>query len=382
MTILPRLKAVPVHGHGSTLVLYRRSLERIYLDDPTGAFLALLKILARGDHSVDQLPSAIAAVGHPATTAQDVSRVLHQLDEWGVLERADADGELDASTMDRHASNLRYYDLFSDLSRTSADMHRAAARSTVLLLGAGGLGSGILQSLVGLGVGKIILVDGDVVETKNLARQFVYNTGDIGRPKVQAAAEWASGYSAQSIVHPVLERIADAARIGDLAASADLVICAIDSPDNVHLLVNQACCRLGIPFVAGGLARSTLSYWSARPWPVRLPGVSGTAPPRRVRRSCVGGRPDSRRPEREPGHRADRSAGIRFPDHGGDALSDRERGTGRRRRVPRSRTGRWHDHLPRRVERPPAMHLVPNRRARDDRSPGCGGRDRLGQPLS
>ena len=37
MPVLPRLKAVPVHGHGGTLVLSRRSLERIHLDDPSGA---------------------------------------------------------------------------------------------------------------------------------------------------------------------------------------------------------------------------------------------------------------------------------------------------------------------------------------------------------
>jgi molybdopterin/thiamine biosynthesis adenylyltransferase len=265
MPVFPRLMAVPVHGHGSTLVLSRRSLERIHLDDPSGAVLALLKILARGDHSLDQLPSALETVGYPAATLGDVSRVVQQLNDWGVLERADADDELDARTMDRHASNLRYYDLFSDLSRSSADMHRAAARSTVLLLGAGGLGSGILQSLVGLGVGTIVLVDGDVVETKNLARQFVYNSGAIGRPKVLAAANWVSRYSADTTVHAVRERVADAARIGQLAAGADLVICAIDSPDDVHLLVNEACCRLGIPFVAGGLARSTLSYWSVDP---------------------------------------------------------------------------------------------------------------------
>ncbi|WP_395725567.1 hypothetical protein [Nakamurella sp.] len=44
------------------------------------------------------------------------------------------------------------------------------------------------------------------------------------------------------------------------------MVCAIDTPDDVHLLVNEdARCRLGILFVAGGLARSTLAYWSVDP---------------------------------------------------------------------------------------------------------------------
>ena len=115
-----------------------------YLADPSGAVLALLKILARGEHDVDRLPAALGASGHVATN-DDISRIVRQVDEWGVLERADSIDGLDADTRQRHASNLRYYDLFSTRSRRSADMHLAAADSTVLLLSAGGLGSGILN---------------------------------------------------------------------------------------------------------------------------------------------------------------------------------------------------------------------------------------------
>lgn len=265
MPTLPRLKPVPVHGHDGTLVLGRRSLERIYLDDPTGSVLALLTILARGEHTADRLPAVLAAAGHPEPTAEQMSRIVGQLDDWGLLERADPVDRLDDATLDRHASNLRYYDLFSNLARSSGDMHRAATNANVLLLGAGGLGSGILQSLVGLGVGRITVVDDDVVETRNLARQFVYDRGDIGRPKVQAAADWVARYSAETRLRPVRGRVADADDIARHADGADIVVCAIDTPDDVHLLVNDACCRLGIPFVAGGLARSTLAYWSVDP---------------------------------------------------------------------------------------------------------------------
>src|SRR6185437_16190877 len=102
----------------------------------------------------------------------EVAAVLAALDGLGVLEQADGDDCLDAATRDRHQSNLRFYDLFSRLGRTSASFHRSAQRSKVLLLGAGGVGSGILQSLAGLGVGEVTVVDTDTVETKNLARQF------------------------------------------------------------------------------------------------------------------------------------------------------------------------------------------------------------------
>jgi molybdopterin/thiamine biosynthesis adenylyltransferase len=63
----------------------------------------------------------------------------------------------------------------------------------------------------------------------------------------------------------VHQRVEDVDGIRALAAGHDVVVCAIDSPDNVQLLVNEACCELGIPFVAGGLAYSTLVYWSVEP---------------------------------------------------------------------------------------------------------------------
>ena len=65
-SVLPRLKTVPVLGDGNTLVLCRRSLERTYLADPRGAVLALLEILAGGEHDLDQLPAALRTLGHAA----------------------------------------------------------------------------------------------------------------------------------------------------------------------------------------------------------------------------------------------------------------------------------------------------------------------------
>jgi molybdopterin/thiamine biosynthesis adenylyltransferase len=136
----------------------------------------------------------------------------------------------------------------------------------VLLLGAGGMGSGILQSLVGLGVGRVRLVDFDVVEEKNLSRQFAYGHDDVGRNKVDAARNWAARYSpGTTVVEAVHERVSDVDSLERLGAGASLVVCAIDSPNDVHLLVNEACFGLGVPFVAGGLQYSTIFYWSVEP---------------------------------------------------------------------------------------------------------------------
>lgn len=69
----------------------------------------------------------------------------------------------------------------------------------VLVIGAGGIGSHMAQSLAGAGVGKLCISDPDLVEPSNLNRQFFYSSADVGRPKVEVAAEYLSAR------HPTLE---------------------------------------------------------------------------------------------------------------------------------------------------------------------------------
>jgi molybdopterin/thiamine biosynthesis adenylyltransferase len=264
MPYRPRLKSVTVHGADGHLVVWSRALTRVHLEDPSGAVTAMLTILHAGETPNTGLRQEMADRGF-VVTDREVADLLSTLDGMGLLERADGDDALDEATRERHQSNLRFYDLFSGLDRTSAAFHQAVARSRVLLLGAGGLGSGILQSLVGLGVGDVTIVDADVVETKNLARQFVYGLGAVGLPKVAAARDWVASYSGGTRVVPVHRLVDGVASIVDLGAGADVVVCAIDSPEDVQLLVNEACAVLDTPFVAGGLSYSTLSYYSVEP---------------------------------------------------------------------------------------------------------------------
>jgi hypothetical protein len=87
----------------------------------------------------------------------------------------------------------------------------------------------------------------------------------VGRPKVEAARDWVARYSPGTTVEASHERIADVASIRRLAAGASVVVSAIDSPDDIHLMVNEACFDLGVPYVTGGLMYSTLFYWSVEP---------------------------------------------------------------------------------------------------------------------
>jgi len=154
MRVHPQLKPISVVRRPSEVILVGRALEATYLEDEDGSVTTLLQVLAQGSHTVADLPAAMHDRGFAVTEAEMASAV-DALDEVGVLVWADSDADLDAATRRRHESNLRFYDLFAGLDRTSTDFHRSMAAADVLLLGAGGMGSGVLQSLIGLGVGRI-----------------------------------------------------------------------------------------------------------------------------------------------------------------------------------------------------------------------------------
>src|SRR5271166_5710628 len=73
------------------------------------------------------------------------------------------------------------------LKEVGAGGQEKLARSRVLVIGAGGLGSPVLQYLAGAGVGCLGIVDADVLEPSNLHRQPLYALADVGRPKAALA---------------------------------------------------------------------------------------------------------------------------------------------------------------------------------------------------
>ena len=129
----------------------------------------------------------------------------------------------------------------------------ALAGASVALVGCGGIGSPALQYLAAAGVGRLTLIDDDVVELSNLQRQTVFASGDIGRPKAEAAADWVRRFDEALDVRAVVGRIApeNAART---LGGHDLVL---DGCDNfaTRLAVSDACVALGVPLTSAAVGR-------------------------------------------------------------------------------------------------------------------------------
>lgn len=125
-------------------------------------------------------------------------------------------------------------------------------RARVLVIGAGGLGSAVLPILAAAGVGKLGVVDDDVVEPSNLHRQILHTAADVGRLKVDSAVERLAALATGTVTeHPV--RLLDT-NAADLAHAYDLIV---DGSDNfeTRYLANDTARALGIPLVWGAVAQ-------------------------------------------------------------------------------------------------------------------------------
>ncbi len=125
--------------------------------------------------------------------------------------------------------------------------------ASVLIVGAGGLGSSAALYLAAAGVGTIGIVDGDVVDLSNLQRQVIHFTADLGHPKVESARSRMQAINPKANIIPHGEFLTPDNAQG-IIRDYDFVI---DGTDNFagKLLINDACVMMGKPFSHGGVVR-------------------------------------------------------------------------------------------------------------------------------
>ena len=123
-------------------------------------------------------------------------------------------------------------------------------KARICVVGVGGIGNPVVTQLVAMGIGKLRIVDRDVIEISNLHRQHLYTEDDIGRVKVEVAAERLHRINSSVEVDPLPVSVTKYSA-ENIVKGFDIVIDALDSVDARYAL-NDACIRFGIPFIYAG----------------------------------------------------------------------------------------------------------------------------------
>jgi molybdopterin-synthase adenylyltransferase len=259
--VKPQLKSVVWERAGDELRLVYDVRDHLVVADPDGAVEALLELLRDGGRPVEELAGALAV------PAPDIAGAVALLDSYGLLEDGERLGQFGDAQRERYFSNLAFFESFASLDRSREDLQRALRDAHVLVLGTGGLNSNTIPHLCGLGVGRLTLLDRDVVEERNFARQYLYRWGDVGARKVAVAADWVRAFDPTIKVEAVEADVAGPEDIGELLDrfAPDVVMSGVDHPNGIDDWVNDGCVTTGIPYVRAGMYVTQGIVWSVDP---------------------------------------------------------------------------------------------------------------------
>ena len=139
------------------------------------------------------------------------------------------------------------------LPEIGMDGQKKLMNTTIAIVGVGGLGCPVAQSLVTAGIGKLVLIDGDDVELSNLHRQPLHGADDIGKKKVNSAKESLNKINSETTIK-IVDDYLDEQNGLDLLKNCDVII---DATDNIETrqLIDRYSKETNVPMVYGGLYR-------------------------------------------------------------------------------------------------------------------------------
>lgn len=255
---------------GNVYVLRGGTDAEFVIEDPTPMQRALVELVHR-PATVEELHDALVRRGHdPGPGA--VEAALASLEELGlVAEHPRPYDGLDPESRARYDRQLVYFDDLLGDGALAVDAQRRLLGATVAIVGCGALGSWTAASLACAGVGGLVLVDDDTVELSNLNRQLLFRRADVGRRKVEAAAEALAAFNPDLRVETIASRVAGAGDVAALAARADLVVGTADHPPHeIARWLNAGCVAAGVPHVTAAQSAPIV-----RLGPLYRPGVTG-----------------------------------------------------------------------------------------------------------
>ena len=180
--------------------------------------------------------------GKNAKFAGGLDTSLKDGDEIYILPAVAGGSELSAKDLDRYSRQIM-------LEEIGYQGQLKLRNAKVCVVGVGGLGNPITTQLVAMGIGKLRIVDRDVIELSNLHRQTMFDEFDVGQVKVETAAKKLQTLNSNVVIEALPISVNDYTAL-DVVEGCDIVIDALDSV-NARYSLNKACIKNNIPFVTG-----------------------------------------------------------------------------------------------------------------------------------
>lgn len=231
----------------------------------SGAQYYLLS-LADGSRTTRELLGSVSEAFEPGET-EALGEWVQELLARGLLAVRERSPEVLPNRSDRYARHTLFY---ASVGADAAEAQARLQRSSVALLGTGGIGTWVGYLLAAAGVGRLRLVDGDDIEESNLTRQVLFGPGDVGRKKVEVAAERLCAQRSDLVceVHPHAIRSPSdlEAAVGDV----DFVVLCANSPAELHDWLDVHALERRLPWMRAGYAHT-----QAICGPLLVPGRTG-----------------------------------------------------------------------------------------------------------
>jgi adenylyltransferase/sulfurtransferase len=235
-----------LYGDGNTL----RNFVNVYLNEEDIRHAERLETPVKAGDTLMIVPS----IAGGAATEEEVA---------GASSLAGAPSVAELPTLSNE--EIARYSRHLIMPEVGMEGQRKLKAASVLMIGTGGLGAPLGMYLAAAGVGRLGIVDFDVVDASNLQRQIVHGTRDVGRPKIESARDRLSDINPHVNIETYETRLTSENALG-LFRDYDIIV---DGTDNfpTRYLVNDACVLTGKPNVYGSIFRfegQASVFWAAR----------------------------------------------------------------------------------------------------------------------
>jgi bacteriocin biosynthesis cyclodehydratase domain-containing protein len=268
-SIRPRMKrSVTVFvASDETIYFIRPSEGDLMVKAPPRGLAAFLRRLD------GELTAAALAAVVDGGDGLDVDAIVTQLWALGLLEDAAGDGTFGvrASDVARYDRQLGYFAELAPPGLHREELQARLAEAQVTILGLGGLGCWVASALACTGIGRLVVVDGDVVELSNLNRQILYTPDDIGKSKALTGARALQAFNPSIEVIPIPRRLEDEEAVVAAARGSAMIAELADWPvGKITRWAAGASHRLGIPHIQASQDPPAVRFG-----PTFIPGETG-----------------------------------------------------------------------------------------------------------